>query len=202
MRRGSRGLGLLAAALLAAACASSRESSSQPADAARISPAELLASLADVAQGRNADLAETGLALKKVELKVVVGHDRRAGAHASFLVLDVESSRRSEVSFTQTFTFDLPPPERRRSAAPPVAVPGVVEFVDAAIATARELAAVAAREDLPQRLSEVELTAKIVRGERAEGGVAFHGLGSASLGGGVAGSSEESNTVKLVFGRR
>lgn len=199
MRKGSRSLGLVAA-LLASACASSREPS-HPAAAARISPADLLASLADVAQGRNADLAETGLALKKVELKLVVGHDRRAGAHASFLVLDAESSRRSEISFTQTFTFELPPPERR-SAASRVAVPGVAEFVDAAIATARELASVAAREDLPQRLSEVELTAKIVRAQRTEGGVAFSGLGSVSLGGGVSGSSEESNTVKLVFGRR
>lgn len=201
MRRLSRGLGLAALALTAA-CASSREPRSAPTDTTRISPSELLASLADVAQGRNADLAETGLALKKVELRLVVGHDRRAAAHASFLVLDAEASRRSEISFTQTFTFELPPPERRRPAAPPVTVPGVAEFVEAAIATARELAAVAAREDLPQRLSEVELTAKIGRSQRAEGGLAFSGLASASLGGGVTRSSEETNTVKLVFGRR
>lgn len=200
MRRIPRASGL-SAVVLAAACATSREPSPPPADA-RISPSELLASLADVAQGRNADLAETGLALKKVELRVVVGHDRRATARAGFLVLDAEASRGSEISFTQTFTFDLPPPQRRRPAAPAAAVPGVADFVDAAIATARELADVAARENLPQRLTEVELTAKIGRSQRVKGGLSFSGLDSASLGGGVTRSSEETNTVKLVFGRR
>lgn len=201
MRKAFRGLAL-AVIVLAARCASSSEHSPRPADPPRISPADLLASLADVAQGRNADLADTGLALKRIELRVVVGHERRMGAHASVLVLDAESSRQNDVSFTQTFTFDLPPIDRRRPAMSPVPVPGVAEFVEAAIATARELAAVAEREDLPQRLSGVELTARIVRSQRTEGGLAFRGLGPVSLGGGVSRVSEEANTVKLVFGRR
>lgn len=196
------GLVVLATAVLLSGCASSRESPPGSGDAARISPAELFASLADVAQGRNADLAETGLVLKRIEIKVVVGHDRRAGGRASFLVLDAESSRQSETSFTATFTFELPPAERRKSATAPVALPAVAEFVDAAIATARELVAAAERAELPQRISGVELTARIVRSQRSEGGVAFRGLGSAALGGGVSRGSEEANTVKLVFGRR
>ncbi len=167
-----------------------------------VSPGELVASLADVANGRNADLAEIGLALKRIELKLLVGSERRSGAHAGFLVLDVESSRRSDVSFTQTFTLELPPPERRRAAASSATVPGVAEFVEAAIANARELAAAAEREGLPQQLSGVELTAKIVRSGRAEGGVAFTGLGALSLGGGTTRSSDETNTVRLVFARR
>lgn len=202
MKNGHRLLAL-AFSLFFAACASSKiPSAARP---TFLSPVDFFASLTDVATGRNPDLAETGLTLKTIELKLVVGHERRAGAHASFLVLDAESARRSELSFTQTFTFELPPPERRRPEAPPIVVPGVAEFVDAAIAAARGLATAASREGLPQRLSEVELTAKIVRSRRAEGGVAFTGLGAASVGGSVTRSSEEANTVRLVFasqGRR
>ncbi len=189
-----------AALLFAVGCLSPRPPATM--EPTFLSPGELVASLADVANGRNADLAEIGLALKRIELKLLVGSERRSGAHAGFLVLDVEASRRSEVSFTQTFTLELPPPERRRAAASPATVPGVVEFVDAAIANARELAAAAEREGLPQQLSGVELTAKIVRSRRAEGGVAFTGVGALSIGGGTVRSSDEANTVRLVFARR
>src|SRR4030095_1548620 len=63
-------------------CASSTE------PATTLSPADLVASLADVANGRNADLLETGLALKTIELKLVVGREGRGGGRVSGLVLD------------------------------------------------------------------------------------------------------------------
>jgi hypothetical protein len=164
-----------------------------------LSPADLIASLADVANGRNPDMAETGLVLKQIELKLLVGRERTADARASILVLDAQASRRSEVSFTQTFTLELPPPERRRPATAAATIPGVVEFVEAAMASARELAQVAAREGLPQKLREVELVAKIVRSERAGGGLGFTVLTGTSVSGGVGRSADETNTVRLVF---
>jgi tartrate dehydratase alpha subunit/fumarate hydratase class I-like protein len=81
-------------------------------------------------------------------------------------------------------------------------MPAVAEFVDAAIAAARELAAAAARSGLPQKLSEVELTAKIVRSNRFESGISFTGIGPAGLGGGASRTSDEANTVRLVFAAR
>jgi hypothetical protein len=200
MKRGTRALPF-AVILVAVACASSNGSSPS---AMLVSPAELVASLAEVANGRNADLAETGLVLKSIQLKLLVGRERQSGGHASFLVLDAEASRRSEVSFAQTFTLELPPPERRRSAAKTIAVaaPGVVDFVEAAMAVARELADAAAREGIPQKLREVELTAKIVRSTQVEGGIAFRGLDAASLSGGTSRGAEETNTIRLVFGAR
>jgi hypothetical protein len=118
--------------------------------AALLSPADLVASLADVANGRNADLAETGLVLKTIELKLLVGRERRGGAHASILVLDAEASNRSDVSFSQSFRLDLPSPARRAAAETIGAgFPSVAEFVDAAIAAASELADAAARAGLP-----------------------------------------------------
>jgi hypothetical protein len=190
---------VFAATSLLSACAS--WNAPPAAEPPLLSPAELVASLAEVANGRNADLAETGLVLKSIELKLLVGRERKSGARASFLVLDAEGSRRSEISFTQTFTLELPPPGRRRAATETfrAGFPGVVDFVEAAISAARELAAAAAREELPQKLREVELTAKIVRSGRMEGGIAFTGLGAASLGAGASRGAEETNTVRLVF---
>lgn len=144
-------------------------------------------------------MAETGLVLKQIELKLFVGRERTADARASILVLDAQASRRSQVSFTQTFTLELPPPERRRSATAAAAIPGVVE---AAMAAARELAAVVAREGFPQKLREVELVAKIVRSERAEGGLGFTFLTGTSVSGGIGKSADETNTVRLVFAPR
>jgi hypothetical protein len=164
-----------------------------------LSPADFVASLADVANGRNADMAETGLALKRIELRLVVGRERRRDGRVSILVLDAEASRRSETTFTQTFTLELPPPARRRSAATVAAVPGVVDFVEAAMASARELVAAAARAELPQKLREVELVARIVRSDRVEGGLAFTFFTGASLSAGAARTADETNTVRLVF---
>ena len=188
--------------LLAASACASTKGTGPPGEAALLSPAELVASLADVASGRNADMADTGLALKSIELRLLVGRESRAGGKVSFLVLDAEASRRSEVSFSQTFTLELPPPSRTRSVAPAPAVPGVVEFVEAAMATAREIAAAASREGLPQKLREVELTAKIVRSQRLDGGVAFTALGGPSLSAGAGRVDDETNTVRLVFSAR
>jgi hypothetical protein len=181
------------------ACSTSGPPSPPASEPPLLSPADLVASLADVANGRNADMAETGLALKQIELKLVVGRERRRDGRVSILVLDAEASRRSETSFTQTFTLELPPPERRRTATTVAAVPGVVDFVEAAMASARELVAAAARAEIPQKLREVDLVARIVRSDRVEGGLAFTFFTGASLSAGVGRTADEANTVRLVF---
>jgi len=175
---------------------------SPPAEPPLLCPADLVASLADVANARNADMADAGLVLKQIELRLAVGRESRRDGRVSILVLDADASRRSETSFTQTFTLELPPPARRRGAteaAATASVPGVVEFVEAAMASAREIAASAARAGLPQKLKEVELVARIVRSDRAGGGIAFRFLAEASVSGGIARTAEETNTVRLVF---
>jgi hypothetical protein len=164
-----------------------------------LSPADLVASLADVANARNADMADAGLVLKQIELRLAVGRETRRDGRVSILVLDADASRRSETSFTQTFTLELPPPARRRAATGAASVPGVVEFVEAAMSSAREIAASATRAGLPQKLKEVELVARIVRSDRAGGGIAFRFLAEASVSGGIARTAEETNTVRLVF---
>jgi len=189
----------LAPVLLGAALACSTSTRPPATETRLLSPADLVASLADVANGRNADMAETGLVLKRIELKLAVGQERRRDGRVSILVLDAGASRRSETSFTQTFTLDLPPPSRRAAAASAIAVPGVVEFVEAAMSSARELVAAVARAEIPQRLKEVELVARIVRSDRVEGGIAFQLFTGASISGGVARTADESNTVRLVF---
>lgn len=196
-----RSIACAALLVLASGCASTRESP-PPGEATLLSPADLVASLADVANGRNPDLAETGLVLKTIEFRLLVGREDRAGGRVSFLVLDAEASRRSEVTFTQSFTLELPPPSRTRSAAPLPALPGVVEFVDAAMAAAREIAAAASREGLPQKLREVELSAKIVRSGRLQGGLAFHALAGPALSAEAGRVDEATNTVRLVFAAR
>ena len=189
----------LAPVLLGAALACSTSTRPPATETTLLSPADLVASLADVANGRNADMAETGLALKRIELKLAVGQERRRDGRVSILVLDAGASGRSETSFTQTFTLDLPPPSRRAAAASASAVPGVVEFVEAAMSSARELVAAVARAEIPQRLKEVELVARIVRSDRVEGGIAFQLFTGASISGGVARTADETNTVRLVF---
>lgn len=188
-----------AALVVVMACSTSGPPSPPASEPPLLSPADLVASLADVANGRNADMAETGLALKQIELKLVVGRERRRDGRVSILVLDAEASRRSETSFTQTFTLELPPPERRRTATTVAAVPGVVDFVEAAMASARELVAAAARAEIPQKLREVDLVARIVRSDRVEGGLAFTFFTGASLSAGVGRTADEANTVRLVF---
>ncbi|HVE66671.1 MAG TPA: hypothetical protein VNC59_08820 [Thermoanaerobaculia bacterium] len=193
--------GLAFVLVLATSCASAGKTPAA-APGPELSPADLVASLADVANGRNEAMAETGLVLKTIELRLLVGRENRAGGRVSFLVLDAEASRRSEVSFTQSFTLELPAPRRPRSAAAAPTVPGVVEFVEAALAAARELAAAAAREGLPQKLSEVELSARIVRSARIQGGLAFTAIAGPGLSADAGRADEESNTVRLVFGVR
>lgn len=144
-------------------------------------------------------MAETGLVLKRIELKLAVARERRRDGRVSILVLDAGASRRTETSFTQTFTLELPPPSRRTAAATVAALPGVVDFVDAAMSSARELVAAAARAEIPQKLREVELVARIVRSDRVEGGIAFQVFTGASLSGGIARTADETNTVRLVF---
>ncbi len=191
--------GILAPALLVFALACSTAAPSPSPEAPLLSPADLVASLADVANGRNADMAETGLVLKQIELRLAVGRERRRDGRLSVLVLDLDASRRTETSFTETFTLQLPPPSRRTAAATVAAVPGVVDFVEAAMSSARELVAAAARAGLPQKLREVELVARIVRSDRVAGGVAFRFFTGASLSAGAARSADETNTVRLVF---
>jgi len=188
--------------LLASACSTSTAPSSSGVRLPSVSPADLVASLAEVANGRNADMAETGLVLKQIELKLLVGRERRADAKGSILVLDAGASHRSEISFLQTFTLELPPPRRRTTTAAAATIPGVIEFVEAAMASARDLARAAAREGLPQKLREVELVAKIVRSDRVEGGLGFTFLAGASLSGGIGRTADETNTVRLVFASR
>jgi hypothetical protein len=192
----------LAPAILGVALACSTSAPPPVLEPPLLSPADLVASLADVANGRNADMAEAGLTLKQIELRLAVGRERRRDGHVSILVLDADASRRSETSFTQTFTLELPPPSRRRTAATVPAVPGVVDFVEAAMSSARELVAAAARAELPQKLREVELVARIVRSDRVGGGVAFQLFTGASLSGGIARIADETNTVRLVFAAR
>lgn len=190
---------ILGPLLFGAALACSTSAPPPVSDTPLLSPADLVASLADVANGRNADMAETGLALKRIELKLAVGRERRRDGRVSILVLDAGASRRTETSFTQTFTLDLPPPSRRTAAATVAALPGVVDFVDAAMSSARDLVAAVARAGIPQKLREVELVARIVRSDRVEGGVAFQVFSGASLSGGIARTADETNTVRLVF---
>jgi hypothetical protein len=192
----------LAPAILSVALGCSTSSPPPASEPPLLSPADLVASLANVANGRNADMEEAGLALKQIELKLLVGRERRREGSVSILVLDADASRRIETSFTQTFTLELPPPSRRRTAATVAAVPGVVDFVEAAMSSARELVAAAARAELPQKLREVELVARIVRSDRVEGGVAFRLFTGASLSGGIARIADETNTVRLVFAAR
>jgi len=189
----------LAPALLGAALACSTSAPPPATETTLLSPADLVASLADVANGRNADMADTGLALKRIELKLAVGRESRRDGRVSILVLDAGASRRSETSFSETFTLELPPPSRRAAAATTTAVPGVVDFVEAAMSSARELVAAVARAEIPQRLKEVELVARIVRSDRLEGGVAFQIFSGASLSAGIARTADETNTVRLVF---
>ena len=184
---------------LATACAAARSPSRPSGEPALVSPAELVASLADVANGRNADMDDTGLVLKTIELRLLVARENRAGGRVSFVILDAEASRRSEVSFTQSFTLELPAPSRSRSVSPAPSVPGVVEFVEAALAAARELAAAAEREGLPQKLREVELSARIVRSARIGGGIAFTAIAGPGLSADAGRVDDETNTVRLVF---
>jgi hypothetical protein len=188
----------LALALSGARCASTPPAA--PSGGEPVTPADFVASMADVASGRNPALAETGLVLKRIEFRLAVGTATKAGANIEILVLDAEAARSAETSFLQELTLEIPP-SGARGAAPRPLVPGVREFVDAAMNTARDLARTTAAAGLPQKLKSVELTAKITRSRTLSGGIAatIPAWVRPSLGVEAGRTAEEENTVKLIF---
>src|SRR5207237_8617718 len=107
--------------LLAARCASSPATSSAASEP--ITPSEFVASIVEVASGRNEAMAEAGLVLKRIEFKLAVGRQTSAGAKLEVLLLDAEASRASETAFVQEFTLEIPA-ARSRSSASKALVPG------------------------------------------------------------------------------
>lgn len=196
-----------AAAMLAVlALASVRCASSAPAGPAAtppepVTPADLVASIADVAAGRNAAMAEAGLVLKRIEFRLAVGREVRGGGSIEVLLLDAEAARSSETSFVQELTLEIPASPGRRAAAERPLVPGVREFVDAAMNTARDLARAAADAGLPQRLRSVELTAKITRSKKYGAGITatIPVWVKPSIGAEAGTSRTDENTVKMIF---
>jgi hypothetical protein len=194
----------VAAALLLLVVAIARCASSTPATAAPepVTPADFVASIADVAAGRNPAMAEAGLVLKRIEFKLAVGTETKGGGKVEVLILDAETSRDTETSFVQELTLEIPASGGKRAAPPPL-VPGVREFVDAAMNTARDLARAASAAGLPQQLRAVELTARITRSKKAGGGITatIPAWVKPSVGAELAHSSENENTVKMIFER-
>jgi hypothetical protein len=194
-----RRIAVLALAALA------RCASAPPSDAAHpvmepIAPADFVGAVADVAAGRNPAAAEAGLVLKRIEFHLSVGTGTKMGAKAEILILDAEASRSAETSFVQELTLEIPASGAHRIAPAPT-VPGVREFVDAAMNTARDLARAASAAGMPQRLTSVELTAKITRSKKAGGGISAEipAWVRPSVGADVSATRQEENTVRLVF---
>lgn len=192
-------LGFALTLALAAACASS-PAAPEAAAPEPITPADLVASIADVAAGRNPAMVEAGLVLKRIEFKLVVGSQTRGGGKIEVLLLEAEASRTTETAFLQELTLEIPE-SGGRSAAPRPLVPGVREFVDAAMNTARDLARAAAAAGLPQRIRGVELTARITRSRKLGGGITatIPAWVRPSIGGELGSSRENENVVKLIF---
>jgi hypothetical protein len=197
MRTTTRAFLWLVAAALAAGCTSTNTPPPAPEP---ITPADLVASIADVAAGRNPALAETGLVLEKIEFHLSVGRQTKGGGKIEVLLLDAEAARSSETAFLQDLTLEIPK-TGRRSAAPAPLVPGVAEFVDAAMNTARDLARAAQGAGLPQRLTGVELTAKITRSRTLGGGITatIPAWVKPSIGVEVGTKREEENVVRMIF---
>ncbi len=191
-------LALIAALAAAARCASTP--ASNPPLPEPITPADFVASIADVATGQNAAVAEAGLVLKKIEFHLVVGTEMKGGGKIEVLLLDAEASRSTETAFLQELTLEIPETRTRKAAALPL-VPGVREFIDAAMNTARDLARAADAAGLPQKVHAVELTAKITRSRKLGGGIAatIPGWMKPSIGGELSSSRENENVVKLTF---
>ena len=197
--RGRVGIGVSGILLLSLArCATAPPPGPTPHEP--ITPAELVASIADVAAGSNPALAETGLVLKRIEFRLAVGRKTEGGGKVEILLLDADASRATESSFLQEFTLEVPAERRRGAAARPL-VPGVREMVEDAMNTARDLARVAAEAGLPQRLKSVELTAKITRSRNVGGGITatFPSWLKPSLGVEARDSREDENTLRLLF---
>jgi hypothetical protein len=198
-----RSMDLLLGALLLSAvrCASAPPPSSVSSSAAEpITPADLVASIADVATGQNADAAAAGLVLKRIEFKLAVGRKTEGGGKVEILLLDAETSRSVETAFVQEFTLEIPAEGRRRAAERPL-VPGVRELVVDAMHAARDLARAASEAGLPQRLKGVELTAKLTRSRKLGGGITatFPSVIKPSLGVEAGKTLEEENTLHMVF---
>ncbi len=192
-----------AALVLAASalrCASTAPSGGPPAAADSVSPADFVAAVADVAAGRNPAAAEAGLVLKRIEFRLSVGTETKTGGKVEVLLLDAEASRSAETAFLQELTLEIPE-SRGRGVAPAPTVPGVREFVDAAMNTARDLARAASAAGMPQRLTSVELTARITRSKKLGGGISAEipAWVKPSLGAEASVSRQEENTVRLVF---
>ena len=192
---------LLAAGLgLSASRCTSTAAAPPEAGGEPVSPSDFVASMADVAAGRNPALAETGLVLKRIEFRLTVGTETKAGGSIEILVLDAEAAKTTETSFLQELTLEIPA-SGRRSAAPRPLVPGVREFVDAAMNTARDLARAAAEAGLPQRMKSMELTARITRSRKLAGGISatIPAWVRPSLGVEAGKTAQDENTVKLIF---
>jgi hypothetical protein len=192
-----------AAALLVmtlAGCATAPPASSTSTPPEPVTPADLVASIADVAAGRNAAMSEAGLVLKRIEFRLAVGREVRGGGSIEVVLLDAEASRASETSFLQELTLEIPETGRRGVAQRPL-VPGVREFVDAAMNTARDLSRAASEAGLPQRLKSVELTAKITRSKKYGAGITatIPAWVKPSIGAEAGTSGTEENTVKMFF---
>ena len=191
---------LVPLALLAAAARCASAPASPPPPPEPVTPADFVASIADVATGQNAAVAEAGLVLKKIEFHLVVGTETKGGGKIEVLLLDAEASRSSETAFIQELTLEIPETRTRRVAAPPL-VPGVREFIEAAMNTARDLARATDAAGLPQKIRSVELTARITRSSKVGGGIAatIPAWVKPSIGGELASSRENENVVKLTF---
>ena len=194
----------LVAAIVASAallrCASSPPSPSPSAVREPVTPADFVAAIADVASGRNPALADTGLVLKRIEFRLLVGTETKGGGKIEVLLLDADASRSSETAFTEELTLEIPEASGRRVAPAPL-VPGVREFVDAAMNTARDLARAASAAGLPQQLKTMELTARITRSTKAGGGISatIPAWVEPSVGAELSRTRERDNTVRLVF---
>jgi hypothetical protein len=186
--------------VFAAGCAATRSPAPAEAQGEAITPADLVASIADVAAGRNPAMAEAGLVLKQIEFRLAVGTTTKAGGRIEILLLDAEVSRQTETSFLQEFTLRVPESRKKGVAARPL-VPGVRDFVDAAMNTARDLARATAEAGAPQRVRSVELTAKIARSRRSGGGISatIPAWVRPSAGAEAARTREDENTVRLLF---
>lgn len=183
-----------------ARCASAPAPGSSAQSPEPVTPADLVSSIAEVATGQNAAMAEAGLVLKRIEFKLAVGRRVEGGGKVEILLLDAEASSATETAFLQEFTLELPSEGRRGVAARPL-VPGVREFIEDAMRTARDLVGAAADAGLPQRLKSVELTAKITRSRKLGAGITatFPSVLKPSLGVDAGKNREDENTVRLLF---
>ena len=193
----------IAIATTLARCATSPSATSPAPAGEPVTPADFVAAIADVAAGRNAAMAETGLVLKRIEFKLLVGTQTKGGGKIEILLLDADISRSSETAFTEDLTLEIPEITSKRIAPAPL-VPGVREFVDAAMNTARDLARAASAAGLPQQLHSVELTARITRSTNASGGInaTIPAWVKPSVGADVSRAHEDDNTVRLIFEAR